>query len=634
MRFLIKSFRGVTQNKKHLLALGLLIVLGAAASLYVFYPRTISFAYAGESCVNKLTLLPSHHSSESDHFAVEFEGMVTLFDKQILSKKTCIKPKVQPQEGVYKVVITPHSLSMYGTYATVVVGSEPEVDLSSIASPLPTNDPIELKLSKPDTTYSYTLRANSSMAECSTEVDSIHIVCDASQLNLEQGSKYDISVSRYFGGKESSIEIGAVSVETLSATTIREASIANEDIIYSKPTKFSFTADKELEGAVVSLATVDGDEVPGVVSIDGESLTYDVKEELARDMQFTITVEQVRAIDGSSLSNPYVLSFMTSGGPKVLSSSIKSYGTSPNASVSIKLDQALLDTTDITELVTVSGVPAQASFTEDTIYISLNNADLCSLFTIQIKGELQSTYEVTSLVEWSQSSRIRCHSISTIGYSVRGRAISAYSFGSGEPMLFIGATHGNELSSGYLMDRFIDDLEANVDAIPEGRRVVVVPRVSPDGFAAITRRNANNVDLNRNFPTADWKSDVTMPGGALVEGGGGSEPLSEPESSAIADYTLALQPKLVLTYHAVANNVIANEAGVSWNAAAKYAQLSGYQHVSKSATGDVFVYDTNGAYEDWLYEKHGIAALLVELSSMSYSQFERNKPAMWAMLDF
>jgi protein MpaA len=72
-----------------------------------------------------------------------------------------------------------------------------------------------------------------------------------------------------------------------------------------------------------------------------------------------------------------------------------------------------------------------------------------------------------------------------------------------------------------------------------GIRVVFVPWSNPDGIAANTRQNANDIDLNRNFP-----SDNFMPGGP-----GGDEPLSEPESRALKMVIDAVQPSAVISAH-------------------------------------------------------------------------------------
>lgn len=637
---MISKIRHHLQKKIHFLQkhepkifLFVIFSIGVGFSTYVYYPRAMTFAYSGENCTSMLLLAPTlYDSHDQQEFSIEYKDDIRILGKRIASTQTCVSPRSKPQPGINSFVVAPFSLSLYGTQLKITVPEPPYVRLEKINPPLPTQEPLLIPMTARDTVHAYSIAVDKEVAECDSRVSGL--LCDIPSLSLDQGTAYDFVIKRSFQD-EPTEELTKKTIETLSATTIVESSVEKSEVVYEKPKELRFTADKSIESAEVVLEIV-GDttraKVPGNVVINQKEIIYQLIDELPRDTQFLVTVDALKATDSSSLRSPYTFGFSTSGGPRIKSVNIGAYRVNPGTTAVVTLDQNISELTDISAVASVDGLSATITGSGNTIRFSLGDAPLCSTFTLKINGTLISAFGVEEKVSWQYPSRFRCHTITTIGYSVQGRAISAYSFGSGEPMLFIGAMHGNERSSGFLMDRFIDDLEANYFKIPSGRRVVVVPHVNPDAFHAITRRNANNVDLNRNFPTDDWKSDVTMPGGTLIKGGGGSEPLSEPESKAIANFTTSLRPILVLTYHAVASNVIANEAGISWEAAKKYAELSGYQHVPKSATNEVFEYDTNGAYEDWLYEKQGIATLLIELSSMSYSQFERNKPAMWAML--
>jgi hypothetical protein len=101
------------------------------------------------------------------------------------------------------------------------------------------------------------------------------------------------------------------------------------------------------------------------------------------------------------------------------------------------------------------------------------------------------------------------------------------------------------------------------------------------------------------------------------------------ESQALASYTIALQPRLVMSYHSQAGYAMGNLAGDSAALAATYAKLSGYKNTTGSTSA--FGYAITGSYDDWLAEIQGITSVLVELTSHTNSEFSRNKPAMWAM---
>ncbi len=195
-------------------------------------------------------------------------------------------------------------------------------------------------------------------------------------------------------------------------------------------------------------------------------------------------------------------------------------------------------------------------------------------------------------------------------------------------MLFVGSLHGNERNSGLLLDAWLNEVEANVDNIPAGKSVVIIPRLNADGYAVNTRTNSNGIDLNRNFPTANWKTNVTQPGVALSPAGGPS-PLSEPESQALAQYVRSIRPRLTIDYHSHAGLVQSNGAADSGELATKYAKKSGYWLLAPDATGSAFDYDTTGSFEDWTKEALGVSEFIVELTSSSSTEFSQNRAAMW-----
>ncbi len=64
--------------------------------------------------------------------------------------------------------------------------------------------------------------------------------------------------------------------------------------------------------------------------------------------------------------------------------------------------------------------------------------------------------------------------------------------------------------------------------------------------------------------------------------------------------------------------------------AATYSSLSGYRNMT--GVEGAFSYPITGTYDDWIREELGLPSVLIELSSVSDSQFSRNKTALWAMV--
>jgi g-D-glutamyl-meso-diaminopimelate peptidase len=242
--------------------------------------------------------------------------------------------------------------------------------------------------------------------------------------------------------------------------------------------------------------------------------------------------------------------------------------------------------------------------------------------------------------------------VSVIGSSVGGRDISAYVFGSGETeVLFVGGMHGGyEWNSALLAYEFIDHLSNNLDIIPEGVRVSVIPVLNPDGLALVTgnggrfaatdvpdpstrvadaRFNKNYVDLNRNFdckwaPESSWK-------GAPVSAG--TAPFSEPEAAALRDYVTSHTPDAVIFWHSQANNVYASEChdGPLPETLAimnEYANAAGY-----GAVPAFTAYPITGDAEGWL-ASIGIPAITVELKTYQSIEWTQNLAGVEAVLGY
>lgn len=605
-----------------------LVILGSLA-------RPVQFSYAGNNCYDRPVILPQLQKTNGGEYVPEYTNVLQVGGIVLSASTVCIGPTNTPR---------PHTTStlkssllgvpLLGQYAfDVSVPEVPAVNYHVINDGVAATRPLKIPLNVTDKTFTYQLRAEGRTTVCRPQEKAIS--CDIEALGLKQGTKYRLALIRQFNGRTVKT-LTDQEVATLSPVSVVEGSVKPNETVYAKPTSVTFKMDKPITSVTAKLEKIDGDKrtaVEQTVRINGHSIEVHFPE-LPRSSQYQLTLTEVIAEDGSSLlDQTYVLPFSMSGGPKVTGVNIGRHGVAIGATVIVTFDQNLSSSQDIGPLVRLAGGAGNLSRSGNQIRFSTVSVPVCGDFSVSIGGEIQSEHGISGNSAWSYGSRTICHTVSTIGYTAKGRAITAYTFGSGsQTILYVGAIHGNERGTYLLLSEWIDELESKARSIPADKKIVVIPAVNRDGLAAGSRRNANNVDLNRNFPTADWKKDVTMPGGEMVNGGGGVAALSEPESRALANYTTSLSPRLVLTYHSTGSLVTPNEAGISAQYASTYARLSGYYVSPKSAAASTFEYDTTGAYEDWLYEKPKIATILVELGSHTSSSSSRNFVAMWATL--
>ena len=611
------------------------VTVGIWAGLYTllfFVPRTIQLSYAtAVSCTAWPTLLPTLlQQAGSSELRVSLAGGIEIGGVPLVATKLCAQPGDTLLPGNQLAAIAPMGGLLFRQHIAVEVPEPPVVREVLDANPIPTTKPLIFSLGDTDVINIYTLKVNDKTTKCVPAKEAT-ISCDLPALDLEQGAEYSTQLLRQYGAAKPAV-VAKAHITTLTATAIIDGAVKQGDTIYARPTEFTFTADKPLQHATVVLSQEGESKViEAKTTVKDATVTATLAEELPREKAYTLTITDLEAIDGSSLADPYQVSFTMSGGPKVTNVSIGKSGVATNARIVVTFDQELSDKQDITKIASISGGAAAISRAGNQVIYTLQGMATCAPFALTIAKGILSKYDVESGASWVYGSRTICHTTSVYGYSVKGRALIAYHFGTSGPLtMYVGAIHGNEPSSSGIMRAWIDDLEAN-PSLYAGKRVVVVPTINPDGIAAGTRTNSRKIDLNRNFPTANWVSDSESSSG-ISTGSGGSEPLSEPEARALANFTTSMGPRLLLSFHAVGSLVVGDPGGYSAGYAAKYASMVGYRDTTYS-TGGGFEYDITGAYEDWTYSRQGIPSMVIELGSYASYNFPHHSAAMRAMLD-
>jgi protein MpaA len=116
-------------------------------------------------------------------------------------------------------------------------------------------------------------------------------------------------------------------------------------------------------------------------------------------------------------------------------------------------------------------------------------------------------------------------------------------------LLVFAGIHGEEAETTFALSRALRQL-----AEPSPHAAVVLA-ANPDGLIRGTRGNARGVELNRNFPTSDWRPDpvahrstLADPRDVLLRPGPAAG--SEPETQALIRLIGELRPEAVVSLHA------------------------------------------------------------------------------------
>ena len=158
-------------------------------------------------------------------------------------------------------------------------------------------------------------------------------------------------------------------------------------------------------------------------------------------------------------------------------------------------------------------------------------------------------------------------------------------------VLIIGCFHGDEPQGKYLIDEYIKFVNDT--------GLSFISCLNEYGYKNNTRVNENGVDLNRNFPTKNWKLTEKN------EFFGGLSPASEPQTKYVIDIVNKLNPKLILTLHAPYK--IVNYDGDAGRISNKISEIIGYP--VEPSIG----YPTPGSFGTWAGIEKGIPTVTLEL---------------------
>ncbi len=215
-----------------------------------------------------------------------------------------------------------------------------------------------------------------------------------------------------------------------------------------------------------------------------------------------------------------------------------------------------------------------------------------------------------------------------IGYSEEGRPLEVYRFGRGPThKLIVAGIHGGyEYNTVQLAEELIAYLNDHPEQIPADTSLFILHNLNPDGSARAIgvegRANANNVDLNRNWPY-NWQKEWERDGCWIwrpIEGGESAG--SEAEVQALIAYIDAIKPSALISYHSAALGIFAGgrpDFPPSIRLAEAVSEVTNYPWPPID-TGC----DYTGNLTDWAANTRSIPSIDIELTNHRDTDFAQN----------
>jgi protein MpaA len=209
-----------------------------------------------------------------------------------------------------------------------------------------------------------------------------------------------------------------------------------------------------------------------------------------------------------------------------------------------------------------------------------------------------------------------------IGRTGLGRPITALRFDPPgyarprPPAILFGAIHGDEPLGVHCLIELARELVAQ----PPGRETWVIAALNVDGLAGGTKNNANDVDLNRNFASANWQAEH-RPGYFP-----GASPESEPETRALSALIERVGATRFVALHSPYRTC--NWDGSGRDLAEAMGRLNQY-----GATADIG-YPTPGSFGSKYGADRGLEVVTLEIPFMSEAQaWQENRTALRYAID-
>lgn len=213
-----------------------------------------------------------------------------------------------------------------------------------------------------------------------------------------------------------------------------------------------------------------------------------------------------------------------------------------------------------------------------------------------------------------------------------------------ETILYFWWIHGNEVWTVKLMTRWINFLKNNENIIPKNKSVFVIPCLNRDSYKKalqnpnffsggnIGKTNANNVDLNRNFPTKNWsKTSKLFLSWKYYDVSWWDAPASEPEVKSLMSFIEKENISTTYIFHSCWGTVMGTFLESCDKKVQDYVEKSPYRIFTQKEWKNVI--DGHKAWHSMTWwEENNLDIVEIELKTRWWSEWKDNETALVSSL--
>ena len=304
MKFLKKFF-----TKKKILwtsVILLLVLIISSPFFFLHLSKNEKVLKTNKStCIEGIFFLPNTYSINAN-FKYDEKGFSNIF-----SNKLCFEPtELLPEEESFDVkisVLGDYGIKLFEKTFNFSTNSYPKIEDFSPKEEYAVNEKVSFTLDQEDELFNYYLSIEESEIQC--EKEGVNISCNLEELDLKQGSEYELKTFSKFSDQKIK-DFDVFKIKTPGPVTVQSSNIVDEAVLNKEISDIDISFNKEVDSVMeIILEKSNGENIEFEYSVEGKELGINTKEKIEFGNICKLIVRNVQGTDGSFLEGDYVLNF-------------------------------------------------------------------------------------------------------------------------------------------------------------------------------------------------------------------------------------------------------------------------------------------------------------------------------------